>query len=86
MSIEIDPPNGTMLYQIRLKGHLSSQWIEWFGGLSITLETNGCTLLTVAVLDQAALYGLLKKVRDLGMPLLLVGCLETGQANVPDSY
>lgn len=60
------------IYQIRIKGHLDSQWMEWFGGLSITLEDNGETLLTGPVVDQAALFGLLKKVQDLGMPLVSV--------------
>lgn len=54
----------------RIKGHLGRQWTEWFGGLAITLEDSGDTLLTGMVADQAALYGLLRKVRDLGMPLL----------------
>jgi hypothetical protein len=61
-----------MIYQIRIKGHLGRQWTDWFGGLTITLEDNGDTLLTGPVVDQAALHGLLKKVRDLGMPLLSV--------------
>ena len=61
-----------MVYQIRLKGHLGGQWAEWFEGLTITLEENGETLLTGSVVDQAALHGLLKKVRDLGLPLLSV--------------
>lgn len=61
-----------MVYQIRIKGHLSSQWTEWFEGLTITLEENGDTFLTGTVVDQAALHGLLKKVRDLGMPLISV--------------
>jgi hypothetical protein len=60
------------VYQISLKGHLSPQWTEWFAGLTITLEEDGNTLLTGPVVDQAALHGLLKKVRDLGMPLLSV--------------
>jgi len=60
------------LYEIRLKGHLDDRWTNWFGGLTITLEDNGETLLTGPVIDQAALHGLLKKVRDLGMPLLSV--------------
>jgi hypothetical protein len=62
----------SMVYQIRLKGHLGRQWADWFGGLTITLEENGETLLTGPVIDQAALHGLLKKVRDLGLPLLSV--------------
>jgi len=61
-----------MIYQIRIKGHLSHQWADWFEGLTITLEDNGVTLLRGLVVDQAALYGVLRKVRDLGMPLLAV--------------
>ena len=60
----------SMVYQIRIKGHLRPQWSEWFGDLSITLEDNGDTLLTGPVEDQAALHGLLRNVRDLGMPLI----------------
>lgn len=59
-------------YEIRIKGHLSQQWREWFMGLTILLEEDGNTLLAGTVIDQAALYGILKKVRDLGMPLLAV--------------
>jgi len=63
---------------------LGSQWIDWFDGLTITLEENGDTLLTGPVIDQAALHGLLKKVRDLGLPLISVCPLEPGQADQPD--
>jgi hypothetical protein len=66
------------LYEIRLKGHLGSQWTDWFEGLTITLEDNGDTLLTGPVIDQAALHGLLKKVRDLGLPLVSVSPVEPG--------
>ena len=59
-------------YEIRLKGHLEARWAEWFDGLSITLDVDGNTLLRGLVADQAALHGLLKKVRDLGLPLLSV--------------
>ncbi|MCC7205841.1 MAG: hypothetical protein IT323_00950 [Anaerolineae bacterium] len=59
-------------YEIRLKGHLTDGWTDWFEGMTITLEDGGDTLLTGPVVDQAALYGLLKKVRDLGAPLLSV--------------
>lgn len=61
-----------MVYQIRIKGHLGHQLADWFSDLSITLEANGETLLTGPVVDQAALFGLLRKVRDLGMPLISV--------------
>jgi hypothetical protein len=67
-----------MVYQIRIKGHLDRRWTDWFDGLTITLEDNGDTLLTGPVADQAALHGLLRKVRDLGMPLLSVIRLEKG--------
>ena len=76
--------NQPTIYQIRLKGHLGSQWTDWFGGLTITLEDNGDTLLTGPVIDQAALHGLLKKVRDLGLPLVSVSPLEHGQADQTD--
>ena len=66
------------VYQIRIKGHLSQSWIDWFDGLSITLEEDGDTLLTGPVIDQAALHGLLKKVRDLGLPLVSINPLEPG--------
>jgi hypothetical protein len=64
-----------MVYQIRIKGHLVPQWTDWFEGLTITLE-DGNTLLTGTVIDQAALHGLLKKVRDLNMPLLSVNSVD----------
>ena len=72
------------LYKIRLKGHLGSQWTDWFEGLTITLEEDGNTLLTGPVIDQAALHGVLKKVRDLGMPLVSVSPIEPGQADQSD--
>ena len=72
------------LYEIRIKGHLDDRWAEWFEGLTITLEDNGDTLLTGPVVDQAALHGLLKKVRALGMPLVSVSPLENGQADQSD--
>lgn len=66
------PPINLQLYQIRLKGHLDSQWAAWFDGLTVTMEEDGNTLLSGPVADQAALHGLLRKVRDLGMPLVSV--------------
>ena len=68
------------LYEIRLKGHLDDRWADWFDGLTITLEEDGNTLLTGPIVDQAALHGLLKKVRDLGLPLVSVSPLEPGHA------
>jgi len=85
MSNHLDPktdPSQPMVYQIRIKGHLGCQWTDWFEGLTITLEDNGDTLLTGPVVDQAALHGLLKKVRDLGMPLLSVNPVNPSQADV----
>lgn len=61
-----------VVYEIRIAGHLAPQWSEWFEGFAVTLEPEGTTRLTGPVVDQAALYGLLKKVRDLGLPLLAV--------------
>jgi hypothetical protein len=72
------------LYEIRLKGHLEAGWAAWFRGLSLTLEDDGTTLLTGSVVDQAALHGLLRKVRDLGIPLISVICGSSGQAAAPD--
>jgi len=72
------------LYEIRIKGHLAEQWANWFDGLTIALVENGDTLLTGRVVDQAALYGLLRKVRDLGIPLLSVNRVEPGQADAED--
>ena len=65
-------------YEIRIKGHLDKRWAAWFEGLTITLEEDGDTLLTGPVVDQAALHGLLKKVRDLGLPLISVNPVEPG--------
>lgn len=75
LNAKTDPAESTV-YQIRLKGHLGAQWAEWFGGLTLTLEDNGEMLLTGPVVDQAALHGLLKKVRDLGIPLLSVNQVQ----------
>lgn len=69
-------PYRPMVYQIRIKGHLSPDWSDWFDGLAITQEDNGETLLSGPVVDQAALHGVLRKVRDLGMPLLSVSRVE----------
>ena len=75
MTNELNPrtdPDEPLAYQIRIKGHLDRQWADWFGGLTVTLEEDGDTLLTGPVVDQAALHGLLRQVRDLGMTLVSV--------------
>jgi hypothetical protein len=77
-------PGKPTVYKIRIKGHLDPEWSDWFEGLTVTLEEDGETLLTGPVIDQAALHGLLKKVRDLGMPLLSVCPVEHGQADASD--
>ena len=74
-----------MVYQIRIEGHLDYQWTDWFGGLTITLEENGDTLITGQVVDQAMLHGLLKKVRDLGLPLVSVKRVELNRSAVSES-
>ena len=80
----IDPCQ-PMIYKIRLKGHLGRHWADWFDGLTITLEDNGETLLTGPLADQATLHGLLKKVRDVGMPLLSVVGIKPDQADASET-
>ena len=70
------PPNPAPLYQIRLKGRLGQEWTDWFGGMAVALTEDGDTLLTGPVADQAALHGLLRKVRDIGIPLVSVNELK----------
>jgi hypothetical protein len=74
-----------LIYQIRIKGHLDRKWADWFSGLSITSQASGETLLTGPVLDQAALHGLLRKVRDVGLPLVAVMQVEPEQAERPET-
>ena len=81
---EIDPGQ-PVIYQIRLKGHLGRHWTDWFDGFTITALDNGETLLTGPVTDQAALHGLLKKVRDVGMPLLSVVGIKPDQADASET-
>ncbi len=76
-------PGRPMVYEIRLRGHLGPQWREWFMGLTIRLEENGNTLLAGTVVDQAALHGILKKVRDLGMPLLAINIVGPEAETLP---
>jgi hypothetical protein len=65
-------PMHTRSYQIRIKGQFDATWTDWFAGLTVTPEAEGTTLLTAEGIDQAALYGILKKIRDLGISLISV--------------
>jgi hypothetical protein len=71
-----------LTYQVRIKGHLDAQWADWLGGLTLTLDANGDTLLSGAALDQAALHGLLKKVRDLGLTLISINPIDPDHSAV----
>ena len=73
-------PDQPMVYQIRLKGQLDARWTGWFGGMAVALTEDGDTLLTGPVADQAALHGLLRKVRDIGMPLVSVNEIHHHQS------
>ena len=87
MSNTLNPttdPSQPIVYQIRIEGHLGREWTDWFEGLTITPVDNGETLLTGPVVDQAALHGLLKKVRDGGMPLVSVMRLKPYPADASD--
>lgn len=74
-----------MIYQIRIRGHLDCQWTNWFEGLTITLEDYGDTVLTGPIVDQAALHGLLKKIRDIGLPLLSVISVDVDQTDLTET-
>ena len=85
----MDTPNtptedGTGLYEIRIKGHLANRWLNHFENITITFEDNGITRLATNVVDQAALFGLLKKVRDVGLPLLSVNRIESSGDNAAE--
>jgi hypothetical protein len=71
-------------YEIRLKGHLDGKWADRFAGMSFGHESDGTTILSGLVVDQAALHGLLRNVRDLGLPLLSVMRVDPKQANGPE--
>jgi hypothetical protein len=77
-------PDQPMICHIRIEGHLGPHWSSWFEGLAVTLEDNGETLLSGPLVDQAALHGLMRKVRDLGIPLLSVVCIKAGQAETSE--
>jgi hypothetical protein len=78
-------PGKPAVYRIRIVGQLGPQWTEWFQGMTVTPQDNGDTLVTGPVVDQAALHGLLRKVRDLGLPLLSVTRLKREQPGQPDN-
>ena len=81
--ISTGPHHNPDRYEIRLRGHLDSRWAAWFDGLNLTNENDGTTIIYGPVVDQAALYGLLQKVRDLGLPLVSVTQVQPGQPNAP---
>ena len=70
-------------YEIRLKGHLDVRWAAWFDGLTLSHDSDGTTIIHGLVADQAALYGLLQKTRDVGLPLISVNCVESGHLHMP---
>lgn len=76
-------PAEPAIYQLRLQGQLGAQWSDWFEGMTISQAEHGDTLVTGPVIDQATLHGLLRKVRDLGMPLLAVNRIQPGQTDRP---
>jgi hypothetical protein len=81
--ISVGRYHGPGWYEIRLKGHLDARWAAWFDGLSITRCGDGTTIIHGPVADQAALYGLLQKTRDLGLPLISVNHVDPGQPQAP---
>jgi hypothetical protein len=76
MSQEPHNPDQPLVYEVRLKGHLDDDWKDWFGGVTVTPQADGTTLLFCHVVDQAALHGLLRQIRDLGLPLISVNRIE----------
>ncbi len=76
-------PDSPGRYEIRVRGHLDTRWAAWFDGLTLTHGSDGTTIIDGPVADQAALYGLLQKTRDLGLPLLSVNHVEPGHPHVP---
>ncbi|MCC6458736.1 MAG: hypothetical protein IT328_27570 [Caldilineaceae bacterium] len=79
--VAIEGQHESGVYEIRIRGHLEHRWANWFEGLTVTLEENGETLLTGPVVDQPALHGFLRKVRDLGLPLISVIQVDPNQVN-----
>ena len=83
--ISTGPHHNPGRYEICLKGHLDSRWAAWFDGLSLTNKSDGTTIIRGQVADQAALHGLLQKVRDIGLPLVSVTQIRPGQPERPPS-
>jgi hypothetical protein len=81
ISVSREAHDGPPRYEIRIKGHLDNRWAGWFSDLTITREDNGENLLAGLLVDQAALHGVIRKVRDLGMPLVSVACVGPDQAD-----
>ena len=73
----------SLQYDIRVQGHLDARWAAWFGGLTLTNESDGTTIICGPVADQAALHGLLQKLRDMGMPLVSVTQVHPDQREAP---
>jgi hypothetical protein len=67
-----DMPAGAGQYEIRVRGHLAPRWAEWFDGMTLTRQNDGTTVIRATVADQSALHGLLRRVNDLGVPLISV--------------
>ncbi len=86
MNGRVDPDRyGAGRCQIRLKGHLDARWAAWFDELNLSRETDGTTIIDGPIADQAALHGLLQKVRDVGLPLISVTYVEPGQLDGPSN-
>ena len=81
--ISTGDPHNSARYEIRIKGHLDTRWAAWFDGLSLSTENDGTTVIHGPVADQAALHGLLQRVRDLCLPLISVTQVESGQPDLP---
>jgi hypothetical protein len=82
-AIPVGRPQDPGRYEIRVRGHLDTRWAAWFDGLTLTRDSDGTTIIDGLVADQAALHGLLQKVRDLGLPLISVNHVAPGHPPAP---